>query len=290
VAAPTLYRASNVLDPRVWFIVPVVGGGAAALIAVVYAFIGCLITQVFEQGSLFIIVTPMFGAALAYAGQGVANLAHVRPRGQRRVVAVIVALMGLYAAWQAYIVLLDAQFVPPVSWTMSPMRLLHAMHQLAAEHPIQSYFCWLLEAATVIGMVVYLMKSVDLETPFCETCKQWSREVASFEIPSEQINAAISKLEAGDAAAVVGMRGKDKDRDSYGVVRVYRCPCGESRHASVFRATVSRGRKGGVKYSPILIGGRPKLHYDLGSSDMTDLVPQLENMAIDEATEKQLES
>lgn len=268
MTAPALYRASSALDARVWFVVPVVGGAAAALIAVVYAFIGCLITQVFEQGALFIIATPMFGAALAYAGQGVANLAHVRPRKQRRVVAIIVAVMGLYAAWHAYILLVDV----PLQFTVS------------------HYIGWVLEAATVLGMVVYLMKSVDLETPFCESCKQWSREVASFEIPSEQISAAIGKLEAGDAMAVVAMRGRDKDRDSYGVVRVYRCPCGASRHASVLRATIRRGRKGGVKYSPILIGGRSKLHYDLGSSDTTDLVPQLENMVIDETAEKQLES
>jgi len=268
VAEPKFYRASGVLDPRVWFVVPIVGATAAAILGLIYAFVGCLITQVFEQASLFIIATPMFGAALAWAGQGVANLAHVRQRRQRRIVALIVGVLGLYASWRAYIILVDA----PLEFTWS------------------HYIGWTLEAVTVLGMVIYLMKSVDLETPFCEACKQWSREVASFEIPSEQIGVAIDKLEHGDAAAVVALRRKDRGGDSYGVVRVYRCPCGESRHASAFRATVSRGRKGGVKYSPILIGGRPKLHYDLGSSDMTDLVPQLENMAIDEATEKQLES
>jgi hypothetical protein len=109
---------------------------------------------------------------------------------------------------------------------MSPAKLGHGLVELAHSDGPWSWFWWLVEAAVVFSMVVYLMHEVDIEVPFCETCHAWTKVVVSFE-----------RLLAGDAAALVTMRPRLRGEDEYGVVRVYRCKCGNSRYVSLDRAS-----------------------------------------------------
>ena len=174
--APVYYRPREQLGPRVALAIPV---GVA--LGVAYAVACCLVTQVFEAPPLFVLVTPLFGGALAAASRWVADRAQVRSRSARLALAVATSAIALYVSWQAYLVLFDVPglAVTP-TWTMSPARLVHALAELANRNGHGSWIWWLAEAAIVVSMVVYLMREVDIEVPFCERCHAWTKVVVTL--------------------------------------------------------------------------------------------------------------
>ncbi len=291
-SAPAYYRATDRVSPRLWVVLPLVGGGVAAALGTLYAFLCGLVTQVFESPSLFAIVTPLFGAALALGGQGVCYLGQVRRRRWRLPIALVVGVLGLYAGWHAYLNLVDVSgvFDPAPSWTMSPLRLAHALGQFVLNEGVLGPFGVLLEAAVVLGMITFLTRSLDVEVPFCERCGKWTSEAFQLELAGGNEERAAERLKRGDPEGLAKLPRRKPGESFYGVVRVFRCPCGASRFVSVDRAKVTRGRRSGVKYSPILPGGRPRLQFDPGSGDTTDLTPVLANLVIDERAEQALEA
>jgi hypothetical protein len=280
--APVYYHPHEQLGPRLLLTLPVAVG-----LGIVYAFVSCLVTQVFEESPLFIVVTPLFGGAVAAASIWVADRAQVRSRHARRALAVATSAIALYAGWQAYLVLADLRifdFTP--TWTMSPVKLAHGLVELANSNGRWSWFWWFVEAAIVVGMVVYLMRSVDIEVPFCEKCHAWTKVVVSFELSDADTLAAKERLIAGDAAALATMRPRPRGENEYAVVRAYRCKCGSSRYVSLDRAQREAGKSAGL--STYRIGSRPSLYFDLGSSETTDLTPVVTNLEINDLTEQAL--
>jgi hypothetical protein len=268
---------------------PLLGGCAAVALGVIYAFVSSLVTQVFEEPPLFIVVTPLFGGALASASRWVANRGQVRQRRWRLALALAMTAIGLYAGWQAYFVLADLRvfdFTP--TWTMSPARLVHGIVQLAQSNGLSSWFWWFIEAATVLGMVVYLMRAVDIEVPFCEQCHAWTTAVLTFELAGSDTSTAADRLLAGDASALAAMTPRPKGEADYAVLRVYRCPCAASRYVSLDRAHQTAGKTAGLRTGSVAIGSRPTIYFSMGSSETTDLTPVVTNLMIDEAAEQAL--
>lgn len=281
--APVYYRPREQLGPRVALAIPV---GVA--LGVAYAVACCLVTQVFEAPPLFVLVTPLFGGALAAASRWVADRAQVRSRSARLALAVATSAIALYVSWQAYLVLCDVPglAVTP-TWTMSPARLVHALAELANRNGHGSWIWWLAEAAIVVSMVVYLMREVDIEVPFCERCHAWTKVVVTFELADGETRAAEARLLAGDAAALAAMTPGPRGADACAVIRVYRCPCGRSRYVSLDRSQREAGASAGVRtYRGI--GSRPSLYFEPGSGATTHLTPVVTNLEIDEPTEQAL--
>ena len=212
----------------------------------------------------------------------------MRSRQWRLALALATSAIALYAGWQAYLVLVDLRifdFTP--TWTMSPAKLVHGLVELANSNGRWSWLWWLVEAAIVVSMVVYLMREVDIEVPFCEKCHAWTKVVVSFELSNEDTRAAEERLLAGDAAALATMRPRPRGADEYAVVRVYCCKCGNSRYVSLDRAQREAGTSAGLRtYHGI--GSRPSLYFDLGTSETTDLTPVVTNLEIDSLTEQAL--
>lgn len=268
---------------------PVLGGGAAAALGTAYSFLSYLIAHVFEAPAALIVVTPMFGAVLAWTAQRVCNLGKVRRRRLRVPIALFVAAMGLYASWHAYLNVSELRvFDPPPSWGMSPAQLVRGIHQLAEAQGASSWFWWLVEASTVFGMVLYLMRSADPEVPFCERCGTWTAEALHFELSERTGHRAAERLRAGDAAALGELEPRESGSSEYTLVRVFQCPCGASRYVCVDHATVTPGKPGGLRTWSA--GGRQELYFDIGSGRTVDFSPVLTNMVIDERQEQQLEA
>ncbi|HEY0191813.1 MAG TPA: hypothetical protein VGC42_11880, partial [Kofleriaceae bacterium] len=245
----------------------------------------------FEERPMFVIATPVFGGALAVASQWVADRGQVRQQRWRLAEALAISAIGLYVAWQAYLVLADLRildFTP--TWTMSPARLVHGMVQLAASNGRSSWFWWFVEAAVVFGMVVYLMRTVDTEVPFCERCHAWTMVISSFELAERDTSDAAARLLAGQAATLADLRPRPAGEPDYALVRVYRCPCATSRYVSLDRAHRSAGERSGLSTGAVAIGGRPSIHVSVGSPATTDLTPVVTNLVIDEAAERALAS
>jgi hypothetical protein len=282
-SAPVYYQPREQLGPRIVLTLPV-----GVVLGIAYGFVSCLVTQVFEQSALFIVVTPLFGGAIAASSRWVANRAQVRSLRFRLALAVAMSAIALYVGWQAYLVLADLRifdFTP--TWTMSPAKLVRGLVELADNnHGLWSWVCWIVEAATVFSMVVYLMHEVDIEVPFCEECHAWTKVVVSFELSNDDIGAAEERLRAGDAAALAAMRPRPQGADEYGVVRVYSCTCGNSRYVSLDHEHREAGKSAGLR--TYTIGSRPSLYFDPGSSATTDLIPVVTNLEIDELTEQVL--
>jgi hypothetical protein len=278
------YQPREQLGPRILLTLPV-----GIVLGIGYAFVSCLITQVFESSPAFVVATPIFGGVIAAAGSWVADRAQVRSRKFRFALAVALSAIALYVSWQAYLVLVDLRifdFTP--TWTMSPVKLVHGLVELANSNGRWwSWFWWLVEVVVVVSMVVYLMRTTDIEVPFCERCNAWTKVVLSFELADGDARTAGERLVAGDAAALATMRPRPRGEDQYAVVRVYRCKCGYSRYVSLDRAQREAGKSAGLStYHGI--GSRPSLYFDLGSSDTTDLTPVVTNLEIDEPTEQAL--
>ena len=287
--APTYYVPRDRLSPRLLLTFPVLGGGAAVALGILYGLASCLVTQVFEEPPMFVIATPLFGAVLAAVGRWVADRGQVRKRQWRLAQALAISAIGLYVSWQAYLVLGDLRifdFTP--TWTMSPARLVRGMAELAGSNGASSWLWWAVEAATVLGMVVYLMRAVDIEVPFCEQCNAWTTVVSRFEIADRDTSDAAARLLAGQAAALAELTPRPAGESDYAIIRVYRCPCATSRYVSLDRAHRSLGESAGLRTGAVAIGGRPTLHLSMGSSETTDLTPVVTNLIIDEAAERAL--
>jgi hypothetical protein len=264
-------------------------GAAAVALGILYAFVSSLVTQVFEEPPLFIVVTPLFGGALAAASRWIADRGQVRWRSWRLALALAMTAIGLYAGWQAYLVLADLRvfdFTP--TWTMSPARLVHGLVELADSNGRSSWFWWFVEAATVFGMVVYLIRAVDIEVPFCEQCNAWTTTVLSFELADRDTSAAADRLLAGDAAALATMTPRPPGESEYAVLRVYRCPCAASRYVSLDRAHETAGTSAGFRTGSPAIGSRPTIYFSMGSNESIDLTAVVTNLAIDETAEQAL--
>ena len=289
-AAPKYYRASGRYSPSLWVLLPLVGGALAAVLGTAYAFVAYLIAHVIESPSGLVIAAPLFGAALAVAGKSVCKLAKVRGRRIRLPVALIIGVMGLYAHWHAYLNFAAelGVFEPPPAWAMSPGNLLRAMSQLAGSEGATSWLWWSLEAAAVVGMIAYLMRAADPETPFCERCEQWTKLVLTFMLADGTEHTAAEKLLRGDAAALADLHPDTHRSSPYVLVRVFQCPCGASRYVCVDRVTTTYGKRGGLRSSPRAIGARPSIHLGLPDPDTTNLEPIVANLAIDEAQQQQL--
>lgn len=283
--AAVYYHPREQLGPRILLTLPV-----GVVLGMIYGLVSCVITQAFEKPPLFILVTPLFGGAVAAASRWVADRAQVRSRPMRLALAVAMSAIAVYAGWQAYLVLCDLRifdFTP--TWTMSPAKLGRGLVELANRNGRGSWFWWLVEAATVVSMVVYLMREVDIEVPFCERCHAWTKVVVTFELSDDDTHAAEAALGARDAAALATMQPRPRGTDEYAVVRVYRCKCGSSRYVSLDRVHREAAKRAGLS-TYHAIGSRPSLYFELGSSASIDLTPVVTNLQIDEATEQALAS
>ncbi len=288
--APKYYRATDRYSASLWVVLPVVGGALAVVLGTAYAFVAYLIVHVFESPAGLVIATPLFGAALAVAARPVCKLAKVRARRIRLPVALVIGVLGLYAHWHVYLNFAAELhvFAPPPSWAMSPGHLLRAMSQLADSEGATSWLWWSIEAATVVGMIAYLMRAADPEIPFCEQCGEWTELALTLALADGTESSVIEKLEQGDAAALGDLRPGTHSSTPYVQVRVLACPCGASRFVCVDRITTSYGKRGGVRYSPRAIGAASSLHFDLPDPDTTELHPIITNLVIDEAQQQQL--
>ncbi len=290
-AGPTFYRSSDRVGARLWLVLPLVGGGVGAVLGGIYAFLAGLVTQVFESPAWFVVLTPLFGAALAMAGQWVCDLGQVRRRRLRLPLTLVVGGLGLYASWHFYLNILDLRgvFDPPPTWTMTPAHLARGLAQLAASQGWFSWLGWLAEAAVVFGMIAYLVRSVDVEVPFCERCGKWTSEAFHFELDASAAEAAAERLRRGDAAGLATLRARKTGDHFYALVRVFRCPCGASRFVSVDRAKFVPGKSAGLRSASFRPGHR-ELYLDPGSFDDTEFTPVLANEVIDEKVEQQLDA
>lgn len=254
MGAPTYYRASQRISPQLWLAL-LVGVGGAGVLGLGFGYAATWITELFDAGALLILVTPFFGAALAFVTLQVVNRGKLRQPRLRLPLALVIGAVGLVATWYAQ---------EGLGW-----------------------FGRIVEAAIVLGMVAYLIR-IDVEVPFCESCGAWTSEQFSLELADAALPDVAAKLAAGDVAALAGVAAPASDAIHYGVARVYACPCGQSRYLSLDRATIRPGRSRGFRYRPLSIGGRPRMHYDLGRGASTDLTPMVTNLAIDPAADAAL--
>lgn len=291
-SSPRYYVPSNRVGSRLLWAFPLVGGGLALALGLVYALLSALCTQVFESSVGFVLVTPVFGGTLALAGRAVCYLGQVRRASLRLPVMFAVGLLGYYFSWQLYLPMVDDQtvFSPSLTWVMSPPRVFHALVQYGSSQGLGS-LGWLLEAAIIFGMIAFLQKSDDEpEAPFCEACGKWTGVVFKLELADASALPAAEHLKRGEVAAVGALKKRHSGDKEWCEVRIFRCPCGASRYVCVHRAKLERGRSAGIRYYPTLAGQPKSMGLDPGSFDETHYSPVLVNLVLDEAGEKALEA
>lgn len=282
VAAPTFYHASDRVSPGLFVWLPVVGGAGAVVLGTVYAFVAYF-CHVIGKPMWLIVVTPLFAATLGPLGQGVCQLGKVRRRSVRRWVVYAVTAMVLYWAWHAYLNF-GREEVSPLrpTWHMSPLMLVRAMGTMAQERGMLVVVVWLIEAATIFGVVAWGMRGLNPEMPFCETCEQWATDRFRLQYEDGNLGPILDAFRAGRADGLAGLGRWSGVGDLHVQVRVMECPCTASRHVTIERVKVTRGRRGrGLE----LQSRRSRrsgwvLNYDIGTFDESEATPVLENMKL----------
>lgn len=283
---PKYYHSSDRVGAGLLFWLPVVGGGGAGLLGFIYAFIAYLLYTLEESGWL-IVVVPFFAVALTGVGWCVCQLGKVRRWRLRLPVALCVGAMGLYAAWDVY---LNFAAERKIFDAVGPVRLWHDMRGLAADRGPLNWIGWALEAATVSGFIVYLLRSNDAEIPFCEKCGSWTGDALTLELNSGPCDALAMQLAGGQVDGLRALGLKTDSARRFVRVRMMVCPCGSSRFVSVERVSTTPGKKGGWKFGPTYSGDRRKsLHYDFGTASEEAVGPIVSNLEIDFETQRKLE-
>jgi hypothetical protein len=291
-AAPRFYQATNRVGAQLGLWLPVAGGIGVLVLGTVYAFLSYLVGQVFESPPAHILITPFFAAGLVMLGLWICQLGDVRWRQLRLPVVLLVGVMGLYASWHVYLNFASSPkiFNPLPAWHMSPLRLWHALRDLADDRSAWSWVWWLLEAATVFGGIVYLMADSDPEVPFCEQCGQWTRQVFYRELGNKPDVAVVEEFKRGHVEVLERLGDRDHSTSTYVQLRVLNCPCGASRYACVERVTVKPGTKSEMRFGSVTPGGRAQMHWHFGNARAHAIAPLVVNMAIDDAMQEKLEA
>jgi hypothetical protein len=290
-SSPRYYHAADRISITLALWLPLVGGLIALAAGTVYAFLAFLVHEL-DEPSWIVLVTPFFAVPLVWAATWICQLSEVRSRRFRLPIALCVGVMGLYAAWHAYLNFASDPnvFAPLPAWRMSPPRLWHAMRQLAAYRGASSWLLWLFEAATVLGFIVYLRSDEgDPEVPFCEQCRHWTSDALWFQLADGSNAQAIEAIQERDMAKLQSLGPRKSGAQSCFQVRVLLCPCQASRYVSLERVTTKPGTSSALRYGSITPGGRPKVHFNFGSGKSNKIQHLITNMEIDQQMQERLE-
>jgi hypothetical protein len=293
--APHYYQSSNRVGAGTLFWLPVVGGGGAAVLGSVYAFLAYLCsdaaaTSIWRIVVLPFIVLPFFAALLAGLGWCVCQLGKVRRRPLRLPIAFCVGAMGLYAAWNVYLNFGTGLTISGMltHW-MGPAQLWRGMRGLAAERGLWSWINWGVEAVAIFGLIFAFVKSQDSEIPFCEKCGRWTGEALKLELNPWPPDALAQQLARGDVDGLRRLGPRPTAERDFVRVRVLQCPCGASRFVTVERVKVTPGEESGATFRASLPGHGSTLHFDPGSPDSEDVSPVVANLEVDFETQRKLE-
>jgi hypothetical protein len=289
---PHYYQSSNRVGAGILFWLPVVGGGGAAVLGFVYAFLAGLCHEM--DGSIWrfvvlpLIVLPVFAALLGAVGWCVCQLGKVRRRRLRLPIALCAGAMGLYAAWDIYLNLGTGRKLLHPQW-MGPVGLWRHMCALAADEGQWSWIPWGLEAVAIFGVIAAFMKGVDTEIPFCEKCGRWADDVLLLELNDGPCDVVAAQLAAGQIDGLRALGPRPTAERRFLRVRVLQCPCGAIRFVTVERVSVTPGEESRVTFRSRLPGHDSTLRFDPGSPSSEDAKSVVANLEIDFETQRKLE-
>ena len=288
--APRYYRAAERVGASLFFWLPVLGIAGAVVLGSIYAFFEYLIGEALEERGWLFWLPPLFAFGLALTAHLICRLGKVRMRRLRKPIALFVGALGFYAAWQIYLNCGNADSFAAIftTWTRSPLALVRAVVGLAAERGWTSWFWWSLEAVTLYLFIVYFTGELYSETPFCEKCERWTKEVSSFELNDKKIYSAVEQLKHGRAEALEKLGRRNPSSDTYAQVRVLRCPCLASRYVCLEQANIKPGTKGKWHFGRYTPGGSSTFHYHFGTFKSTEFTPLITNLEIDDQMQQKL--
>ena len=212
------YRHSGQLNPAGVVAAAVIGGGAAAVLAVPYAYADRYIPEIHLNG----LVCGLFGLALGAVPAFILKRFKVRNLPVSLAVIAVVAVVGLYVSWGAW----ESIYLPP-GMTALPRLLARpdvvvdravrinavgtwgigsTSSSSAATHEnttgVFLALIWLAEAATLVGAALLVGRGMLGSQPFCDACDRWCDgpvAVRTTAAPADP-SAVRPKLEAGDFA------------------------------------------------------------------------------------------
>jgi hypothetical protein len=156
------------------------GGGAAALLAVVYAFLQAYNPFIYIN----FLATLGFAYAMGYAATFGARLGKLRSPLWGVALGLLVGFVGLYVTWVAYIYALTLRSGTGF-WIFDPVRLANVIGLLAQKgawsmfgvKPTGAvlYILWAVEAVVLVGGPVWILRGATAE-PYCDACDKWTEE------------------------------------------------------------------------------------------------------------------
>jgi hypothetical protein len=236
---------------------------AAICLGVVYGYANVYIS--FEK--LHALLTAAFGAGLGGIVVWAARLGHIRSRLMPTVLALLAALVGLYAAWGA-----DAMArmgVPKngdLFLTFRPSFLREYIAEFYAKgfwgfgnavgdnkglrlvSGIELLVFWSLEAVTVLGLAAVCSYFFMGEMVYCEECGHWTKSKKDFRRFAYRDNAVLARITDGDLTCLDGMPKAAADEKRSLRLNVNAClDCGTSNYVTIQSETKDVSAKGKVK-------------------------------------------
>lgn len=211
-------------------VVPLAGGLAAVVLALVYAQLSAL------SGSLVVTLGALcaFSFALFVVVRVAGKLAHARSPRLLTGLGAGVGLFAVYAAWAAFLSAGDPDGPSYLSALYSPLSLADDVKQLLGRGPFglsrpssgDGFLatCWALEALVICaGPLLGGLFALEDEV-FCEACGEWTSEVESsprFELSRDE--ATLAALGAGSLDALEALPSVGEAFGAHFEVQAFQC-------------------------------------------------------------------
>jgi hypothetical protein len=228
----TNYRHSGVVPAAGALLVPGVGLLVALLSGSIYSLAIVSIPFVY----LNIALTAIFGLAVGATIGAVGRQCNVRNTPFMIGVTLAVTAAGYYTAWAVDFLMRVRPADENGIWIAWNPEVLGRYVEFFYEqggwtfgghviNDLQLGLVWLLEAAIIFGIAVYVVLEFVGNRTFCEACNRWSRhkpEAARFAPGSDDVIRVLVDL--GDLSKLIALGPDSEDDDHFWRLETYLCP------------------------------------------------------------------
>lgn len=202
------------------------------------------------------LITLGYGLVLGVVTGAVLKLCRVRNVPVAAVLASVVGVAANYFQWNGHVHAL----VDGMPWLIQPRELWAVMGflyengswALRSGGNVTGWFLasiWVIEAATILVLAVYLGTDPVRKTPYCEKSGSWLDEEKTFETLAAFTDAQeLAALKAGDIAPVIAARPRPAESNTYAKLTLKYSPrCEEFFTILVENVSITFDKKGEPK-------------------------------------------